>query len=205
MSQTIANRFVRVFNKNIHLQEAGTPEKPVILFLHGASFSSQTWRELGSLLFFAERGYRSIAVDLPGYGLSQRLFGRRDNFLEQFLEAANISHPVLVSPSMSGNYSLPFLVEHPDKLRGYIPVAPVGISQFRKRLEGIEVPTLAIWGDDDRILSVSQAEIFLDRMANAQKVVLKKAGHACYMKATEAFHQAIWQFLEELPESGDRT
>ncbi|PPT11365.1 abhydrolase domain containing 14A-like [Geitlerinema sp. FC II] len=199
MPVKISDRFVRIFNCNIYIQEAGEQNNPVLLFLHGASFSSQTWRELGSLVFFAERGYRTIAIDLPGYGRSQRLFGHRDDFLEQFLETANISHPVIVSPSMSGNYSLPFLVERPDRLRGYVPVAPVGISQFRKRLEGIEVPTLAIWGEGDRIVSVSQAEIFVDRMTNVRKVILKNAGHACYMKATDAFHRELLQFLETLP------
>ena len=38
------------------------------------------------------------------------------------------SHPVLISPSMGGEYSVKFMGEHSDLLSGYVPVAPVATS-----------------------------------------------------------------------------
>jgi len=194
----ILDRFISVFGKNVYIQEAGDPESPVILFLHGASFTSQTWKEIGSLEFFAMHEYRPVALDLPSYGRSSRILGHRNEFLVEFLNSIGIAKTVIISPSMSGNYSLPFLVKYPDKLLGYVPVAPVGIQKYATQLRGLDVPTLALWGESDRIIPNSQADIFIQQMKNARKVILKNAGHACYMKATDEFHQQVLDFLKQI-------
>lgn len=44
------------------------------------------------------------------------------------------SHPVLISPSMSGEYSVKFVGEHSDLLSGYVPVAPVATSSVSQAI-----------------------------------------------------------------------
>jgi abhydrolase domain-containing protein 14 len=100
-----------------------------------------------------------------------------------------------VSPSMSGGYGLPLVARHPDRLRGLVAVAPVRISDYEAELVGNQLPTLAIWGSDDRLVPLEQAERLVRALARARLVVLEKAGHACYMQATAEFHQHLTQFV----------
>jgi pimeloyl-ACP methyl ester carboxylesterase len=198
MNTSITSQYVNLENARIHYLEAGVRNSNCVLFLHGASFTAQTWEEIGTLQLLASRGYRGVAVDIPGYGRSQRISVSPQGFLLEFLELLELNRPVIISPSMSGNYSLPFVIENRDKLSGLVAVAPVGIKRYRQQLTGIDLPTLAVWGSNDRIVPEDQADLLLELMPNAKKVILTNAGHACYMRATDDFHQHLIQFLEEI-------
>jgi abhydrolase domain-containing protein 14 len=180
----------------LHYLEA-TPAAPTgaVLLLHGASFRAQTWQDLGTLERLALAGFRAIALDLPGYGNSPRWSGDGARLLPDVLDALRIARPVLVSPSMSGRYSLPFVSTQGDRLSGFIAIAPVGIPKALKALQGNRLPTLALWGERDRIVSVSQADKLVAALPNAEKVVLTDAGHACYMNQPAVFHTHLLSFV----------
>jgi pimeloyl-ACP methyl ester carboxylesterase len=198
----IASNFVTVQQGRIHYLEAGPADAPPVLFLHGASFSAQTWQDLGTLALLAQQGYHAVAVDLPGFGQSGRISGQPLDFLIELIEHLNLTQPVLISPSMSGGYSLPLVTRHPEKLKGFVPIAPVSLPTYEKQLQGNALPTLAIWGSNDQIVPVEQAERLCRLMSNAKLIVLENAGHACYMRATADFHQHLLNFVESCHRSG---
>lgn len=47
------------------------------------------------------------------------------SFLAAVVDALDLGSPVVISPSLSGMYSLPFLTAPGSQLRGYVPVAPI--------------------------------------------------------------------------------
>lgn len=47
------------------------------------------------------------------------------SFLMAVVDALELGPPVVISPSLSGMYSLPFLTAPGSQLRGYVPVAPI--------------------------------------------------------------------------------
>jgi abhydrolase domain-containing protein 14 len=201
-SSSIASQYITIETSPIHYLTNGKKSAPIVLFLHGASFSSQVWQDIGTLNLLANQGYGLVAVDLPGYGKSAKFLGDLTLFLLQLMETLELSRPIVVSPSMSGNYSLPLVVNHPQKLSGFVAIAPVGIQRYQQQLQGIALPTLAIWGSNDRIIPPQQADLLVEIMPNAEKVILANAGHACYMKATDEFQQQLIKFIRSVNSDG---
>jgi abhydrolase domain-containing protein 14 len=197
MDRTTESRFLLIQQTRIHYLEAGFPQWPTVLFLHGASFSSQTWQELGTLAFLAQHSYRAVAIDLPGFGQSESVELPPLDFLLSSLELLSLDKPILVSPSLSGMYSLPLVAAYPDKLAGFVAVAPVNISTYEHQLQDNPLPTLAIWGSNDHIVPVEQAELLCRLLPHARKILFPDAGHACYLRATTAFHAHLLQFTQE--------
>lgn len=98
---------------------------------------------------------------------------------------------------MSGKYSLPFVVEHPEHCLGLIAVAPVGIPNYIDKLQHASVPVLAVWGSNDHIVSPRQADLLCEQMQNCRQKIIADAGHACYMNETEIFHQTLLAFVQD--------
>lgn len=88
-------------------------------------------------------GHRAIAVDLPGFGKSisgsSSEVEKPSTFILNLIQELEMWEPVIISPSMSGRYSLPFLVTHPDMVKGYVPIAPVMTGDYAKSFPLIKV------------------------------------------------------------------
>jgi pimeloyl-ACP methyl ester carboxylesterase len=116
--------------RQAHVIEAGTGDPLVMLHPGGTS----------SLLFLPliERlpGVRAIAVDRPGFGLSDPIDFTRDSFradvvtwMSQVLDALDLEETALLGSSMGGTWSLWYALEHPERVRrlvlaGAVPMAP---------------------------------------------------------------------------------
>jgi pimeloyl-ACP methyl ester carboxylesterase len=116
--------------RQVHVIEAGAGDPLVMLHPGGTS----------SLLFLPliERltGVHAIAVDRPGFGLSDPIDFTRDSFrsdvvtwISQVLDALDLEQTALLGSSMGGTWSLWFALEHPGRVRrlvlaGAVPMAP---------------------------------------------------------------------------------
>ncbi|NXP52114.1 ABHEA protein, partial [Heliornis fulica] len=140
---------------------------------------------------------------MPGYGNSPpaetvATVQGRVAFLDHVLQELGLRRPVLVSPSMSGRFALPFLLVRGDRLAGFVPIAPVGSKDYTaEQYHRVQTPTLILYGDRDTRLG-SQALRSLQHLPGHQVAVLPDAGHACYLDKPDYFHRVLLGFLHQL-------
>jgi 4,5:9,10-diseco-3-hydroxy-5,9,17-trioxoandrosta-1(10),2-diene-4-oate hydrolase len=113
----VTDKFAAVDGLRLRYIEKG--EGPVVLLLHGASLGSSAdvfIRNLGPL---ARAGFRAIAYDQPGFGLSDVPADpspayRRDS-IPKFLDAIGVTRAALVGHSQAGNPAVQLALANPDR------------------------------------------------------------------------------------------
>ena len=69
-------------------------------------------------------------------------------------------------------------------------------SQYAPRLSEISLPTLIIWGEEDRIFPPSVGRGLSETIAGSRLMLVPRAGHIPQWEQPEAVNQAILAFLE---------
>jgi pimeloyl-ACP methyl ester carboxylesterase len=68
---------------------------------------------------------------------------------------------------------------------------------IRDRLGEIACPTLIVWGEDDRLIGVRDADLFAELIPNSRKVVFGDTGHMAMLERPEEFNGLLSGFLLE--------
>ena len=68
---------------------------------------------------------------------------------------------------------------------------------FRDRLGDISSPTLVVWGEEDAILSVRDAQEYERLIPDSRKVVMEDTGHVPMLERPNAFNELLSEFLAE--------
>lgn len=62
-------------------------------------------------------------------------------------------------------------------------------------LQTLELPVLILWGDQDRMLNVHWSSQFLEKLPNAELLILENCGHMPMVEAVEESASAILRFV----------
>lgn len=156
----LTERFIDVDGKAVHMLEGG--DGPPLLLIHG------TGNEAGFFLPLLRRltAVRAIAIDRPGYGLSDPIDLPRSvcrekaiTWLERLMDSLGIRTVTLAGSSMGGIWSLWFALAHAHRvdrviLLGGSPLLPHTRSPFPFRL--IATPGL---GELIQMLPTTEASV----------------------------------------------
>jgi pimeloyl-ACP methyl ester carboxylesterase len=134
--------------RRVYIVEVG--EGPPVIFLHGSSTSSL------SLLPLLERveGVRAIAVDRPGFGLSEPVQVPRERFREEaigFVDdvVAELGLPTfaLAGNSMGGTWALWYALARPDRVRRLVLIGSAPLLPGTRPPAPLRVMTTPVVGD----------------------------------------------------------
>jgi len=126
-----------------------------VVFLHGSGGNAGLWRKVMKEL---EGEYRSLAIDLPGHGLSagEGLKGVAEtgHFMNDFLDALGFQNVVLGGHSFGGAVAQDMALRYAHKLKALLligtgarlRVLPEALEMMRKMALGEIPPKFHPWG-----------------------------------------------------------
>lgn len=117
----------------IRAVERGDPDSPPVLLVHGWGCSVYVFRF--NMPALADAGYRVIAIDLKGHGLSDKPQRAEDytidalvEHLREVLDALGLDRPVLAGHSLGGTLIYHFACRYPERVRGLGLISPTGLT-----------------------------------------------------------------------------
>jgi pimeloyl-ACP methyl ester carboxylesterase len=104
------NFFIEIKSGKIFVQQSGDKINPAIIFIHGASISSEFWYKQFSDKNLTEK-FSLIAFDLPGHGISEKAKYPEKNYslkglgkiIAEIISALSLKKYMIVTLSLSGN------------------------------------------------------------------------------------------------------
>jgi len=117
----------------IRAVERGDPAAPPVLLIHGWGCSAYIFRE--NMPALARAGFRAIAIDLKGHGLSDKPQDRNEYTVDaliehvgEVLDALELERPILAGHSLGGSLVYHFASSYPDRARALALLSPVGLT-----------------------------------------------------------------------------
>jgi pimeloyl-ACP methyl ester carboxylesterase len=185
--------------RTIYNNTAGLP----IVFLHGYSFTSDIWRDIGLLDYLEREKIPFLAIDMP-YGarsvcsphtrsVDENIFVVREVFRGIFGSVK----PLIVGASLGGYVALKYAVRY--HVAGLLLIAPVNVfdEELMSKYGSLSIPVLIIWGSRDRIVSRTSMEK-LSEMLEAKLLVYESAGHPAYLDYPDRFRNDLLAFHRAL-------
>ncbi|KAK3018875.1 hypothetical protein RJ639_004440 [Escallonia herrerae] len=180
----IEHKFIGVNGLKLHIAEAGTGSSAVV-FLHGFPEIWYTWRH--QMIAVAKAGFRAIAPDYRGYGLSdpsaepeRTSFSDLTSDLLAVLDALAISKVCLVK-----SFGEPSNVKDPNDV------------------PKVEAPALLIMGEKDYVFKFPGMEDYIRSgqvkmfVPNLEIIILPDGGHFVQEQFPDQVNQLILTFLND--------
>ena len=203
-------RFVSAFDVEIFVQEAGPPDAPAVVFVHGMGAWSELWRE--TLEATAAAGFRAVALDLPPFGFSERpatrTYGRQDQArrILGVIDAPGVEQATLVGHSFGGGPTMEAVLLAQARVRALVLAdAAIGLDAPVRGGGGPAAALLAIRPVRNALVSATATNPLLSRSLLARFVARPEAVNPARVRvlqrplvirgATDAFGDWLFHFL----------
>lgn len=121
-------RFVDVDGVSIYVEDRNpdSPQGPIV-FVHGLGGSTFSWRH--NAPFLADQGYRTISLDMKGFGISHKdaesdySHPAQAGLLAEVLARLDVDRAYLIGHSLGSSVMLHFAHMYPEMVLGLVSVA----------------------------------------------------------------------------------
>ncbi len=123
------SHFVNVDGARVHYQEFGDAKNPPMILIHGYTASVYVWKTAAPML--AEAGFRVIAVDLLGFGYSEKpawfdySIQGQARMVSRFMNNLGIGRATIVGSSYGGAVALNLTLDNPEAVEKLVLVDAV--------------------------------------------------------------------------------
>ncbi len=123
------SHFVNVDGARVHYQEFGDVKKPPMILIHGYTASVYVWKTAAPML--AEAGFRVIAVDLLGFGYSEKpswfdySIQGQARMISRFMNRLGIGRATIVGSSYGGAVALNLALDYGESVEKLVLVDAV--------------------------------------------------------------------------------
>jgi pimeloyl-ACP methyl ester carboxylesterase len=130
--------FTTIDGVRIHYQEAGDEKAPPMILIHGFISSTLIWS--GVFLRLADAGFRVIAIDLPGYGYSDKPADGRYTIDAQaqavfgLMDRLGIEKATIVGASYGGAVAATMALNSPERVDRLMLIGAVSSDEPKKKL-----------------------------------------------------------------------
>ena len=121
--------FVQVDGARIHVQEFGDATKPTLLLIHGYTASLYVWKTAAPML--ADEGFHVIAVDLLGFGYSDKpswfdyAISSQARMIARFMNRIGIGRATILGSSYGGAVAATIALDYPERVEKLVLVDTV--------------------------------------------------------------------------------
>ena len=123
------SKFIDVDGVEIHYQEFGDANDPTLILVHGYTASTYVWKSVAPK--FAEEGFHVIAVDLVGFGFSEKpawfdyRIASQARMISRFMNRLGIGKATLVGSSFGGAVCSWLTLDNPERVEKLVLVGSV--------------------------------------------------------------------------------
>ena len=147
----VEESFLDLATTGMRVRLLATGSGPPLVLLHGVSLSAAAWAPL----FTALPGYRLLAIDLPGHGLSDPTSYRRGHvreparqLIDDIFDALELDHAAVVGHSLGGMLALWHAATGSERISRLVAIGEPAVAlpgaRVRMPLSPLTVPGLGV-------------------------------------------------------------
>ncbi|MEP6903223.1 MAG: alpha/beta hydrolase, partial [Actinomycetota bacterium] len=123
------SHFVEIDGATVHYQKFGDISNPTLLLIHGYTASAYVWKTVAPAL--ADEGFHVVAVDLIGFGYSDKpawfdyKITSQARMIARFMDRLGIDRAVIVGSSYGGAIALTLALDYSERVEKLVLVDAV--------------------------------------------------------------------------------